>query len=204
MPLRPTIVVLAAGPGRRFHGTPHKLQQSLGGASVLGTTLSHAIESQLPVVVVTTALLAPLVTGLLAACDMVVMSDADARRGVGHSIATGVAERAASPGWLVLPGDMPMVRPATLQAVAAALAHHPVATAQYRGRRGYPVGFSAELVSELVMLSGEDGMRRLIARYPAHGEEVDDPGVLVGIDTVADLEALRSAGAAVQPDNQRG
>jgi molybdenum cofactor cytidylyltransferase len=199
MPTSPTIVVLAAGPGRRFGGTEHKLQQPLGGSSVLGATLRHAVESRLPVLVVTTERLAPLAADVLAARDLLVLADADTRRGIGHSIAAGVAERASAHGWLVLPGDMPLVKPATLRAVAAALAEHPVACAQYRGRRGYPVGFAAELYSELVMLSGDDGARRLIARYPAHGEEVDDPGVLVDVDTVADLEALRGQVAEALP-----
>jgi molybdenum cofactor cytidylyltransferase len=190
-----TIVVLAAGAGRRFHGTEHKLQQPLGHASVLATTLRHAIESRMPVLVVTTERLAALVVGIVATRDVLVLSDADTRRGIGHSIAAGVAERASAPGWVALPGDMPVVKPSTLRAVAAALAEHPVACAQYRGRRGYPVGFGAELYSELVMLTGDDGVRRLIARYPAHGEEVDDPGVLVDVDTVADLEALRGQSA---------
>jgi molybdenum cofactor cytidylyltransferase len=38
-------------------------------------------------------------------------------------------------------------------------------------------------------LSGDEGARRLVARYPAYGIELDDAGVLVDIDTVADLEA---------------
>ena len=37
-------------------------------------------------------------------------------------------------GWLVLPGDMPLVRPASLRAVADALDQQPIAFAQYRGR----------------------------------------------------------------------
>jgi molybdenum cofactor cytidylyltransferase len=57
----------------------------------------------------------------------------------------------------VLPGDMPLVQSATLLAVANALDHHPVAYAQHRGRRGHPVGFGAELYSELVTLSGDEG-----------------------------------------------
>jgi molybdenum cofactor cytidylyltransferase len=199
MPTSPTIIVLAAGPGRRFSGTEHKLQQPLGGSSVLGTTLRHAIDSRLPVLVVTTERLAPLVAGQIAAGDMLVLADADTRRGIGHSIAAGVAERTSAHGWLVLPGDMPLVKPASLRAVASALAEHPVACAQYRGRRGYPVGFAAELYSELVMLTGDDGARRLIARYPAHGEEVDDPGVLVDVDTVADLAVLREQVAESLP-----
>ena len=200
MRLRPTIVVLAAGQGRRFRGRQHKLGQDLGGTSVLGRTLAQAILTRLPVLVVTTASLAPLVADQLALRDTLVVSDADARRGMGHSIAAGVAERALSPGWLVLPGDMPLVRPATLLEVAAAIEHHPVAYAQYRGRRGHPVGFAAELYSELVALTGDEGARRLIARYPAFAAEVDDPGVLVDVDTEADLQAVRATvGATNQP-----
>jgi molybdenum cofactor cytidylyltransferase len=192
---RPTLIVLAAGQGRRFQGASHKLEQPLAGGSVLATTLRHALESRLPVVVVTTARLAPMVADQLALRDTIVVGDEDARRGMGHSIATGVAERASANGWLVLPGDMPLVRPSTIIAVAAALEHHAVAYAQHNGRRGHPVGFAAELYSELSALSGDEGARRLIARYPACAVEVDDPGVLVDVDTVADLEALRGAGA---------
>jgi molybdenum cofactor cytidylyltransferase len=199
MRLRPTIVVLAAGQGRRFRGPQHKLEQKLGGSTVLGQTLGHALMTRLPVVVVTTAALASQVADLMARRDTVVISDADAQRGMGHSIATGVAERASSAGWLVLPGDMPMVRPSSLLAVAAAIEQSPVAYAQYRGRRGHPVGFAAELYSELVALSGDEGARRVIARYPAAGIELDDPGVLVDVDTADDLQALR---ASLEPKDQ--
>ncbi len=192
MQSRPTVVVLAAGKGSRFKGSTHKLEQSLGDLSVLGSTLRNAIESHLPVVVVTTQALAASASLIVAARDVVVVPQALAVLGMGHSIAAGVAARADSPGWLLLPGDMPMVRPATMLAVAAALEHHPVAYAQYQGRRGHPVGFAAELYSELMMLSGDEGARRIVARYPAIGVDVDDPGVLLDLDTEADLAALRA------------
>ncbi len=192
MQSRPTVVVLAAGKGSRFKGPAHKLEQSLGDLSVLGSTLRNAVESHLPVVVVTTQALASGATHIVAVRDVVVVPPALAALGMGHSIAAGVAARADAPGWLLLPGDMPMVKPATLLAVAAALEHHPVAYAQYQGRRGHPVGFAAELYSELMMLSGDEGARRLIARYPAIGVDVDDPGVLIDLDTEADLAAMRA------------
>ena len=67
-------------------------------------------------------------------------------------------------------------------------------TFSYRDfRRGHPVGFSAELFSELLSLTGDEGARRLLARYPAVGIEVDDPGALMDIDTLADLHAARPA-----------
>lgn len=197
MNARPAVIVLAAGRGSRFAGPGHKLVQNLASSTVLGSTLRHAVASQLPVVVVTTAALAELACQHVASRDVVVLPSADGGSaeplGMGYSIAAGVAARAHASGWLVLPGDMPMVRPATLQAVARALANHPVAYAQHRGRRGHPVGFAAELYSELVVLSGDEGARRLLARYPASPVEVDDPGVLVDVDTEADLAQLREA-----------
>jgi len=199
MQSRPTVVVLAAGKGSRFKGSAHKLEQSLGDLSVLGRTLRNAIESHLPVVVVTTQALAARAADIIAARDVVVVPQALAELGMSHSIAAGIAARADAPGWLLLPGDMPIVRPATLLAVGAALEHHPVAYAQYQGRRGHPVGFAAELYSELMMLSGDEGARRIVARYPAIGVDVDDPGVLLDLDTEADLAAMRALQAAAEP-----
>ena len=74
-----------------------------------------------------------------------------------------------------------------------------VVYAQYRGRRGHPVAFAAELYSELIQLRGDEGARRVMARYPAHGQEVDDPGVLMDVDTAADLQAARKASGQVTP-----
>jgi molybdenum cofactor cytidylyltransferase len=198
---QPTVIVLAAGMGSRFTGAGHKLTQLLAGddgtgdaAAVLSLTLRHAIASRMPVLVVTTAELAALAQEEVAARDiLVVPSAARVRgRGMGDSIAAGVASRADAPGWLLLPADMPRVKPATLQAVAQALDEHPVAFAQHHGRRGHPVGFSAELYSELIGLTGDEGARRLVARYPAHAVEVEDAGVLIDIDTAADLDEQRA------------
>ena len=193
MRFRPTIVVPAAGRGSRFGGPVHKLMQPFEGSTVLGTTVRHAVESQLPVVLVTTAEMLPLASRLLARRDIVVLSDAEAARGMGATIAAGIAERSGAPGWLVLPGDMPLVQPGTMLAVAAALEQHPVVYAQHRGRRGHPVAFAAELYSELIQLNNDDGARRVMLRYPAHGEDTDDSGVLLDVDTSSDLETLRKA-----------
>jgi molybdenum cofactor cytidylyltransferase len=198
---RPAVIVLAAGKGSRFLGAEHKLAQHLGATTVFGCTLQHAIASHLQVIVVTTEGLADIARRSVAARDVVVLPDVgapgQAQLGMGYSIACGVAARPDADGWLILPGDMPRVQPTTLQAVARELDHHAVAYAQYKGRRGHPVGFSPELYSELAELSGDEGARRLIARYPAVGVEVDDPGVLVDVDTLADLDEVRRAGGAV-------
>ncbi|MBT9594713.1 MAG: nucleotidyltransferase family protein [Vitreoscilla sp.] len=203
MKAAPTIIVLGAGRGARYTGARHKLAESLGGASVLSHTVRHAIASGLPVLVVTTPHFVDEVTGLVARRDIVVLGEHTgvAPGGMGDSIAAGVAARPGAGGWLVLPADMPLVQPSTLVSVAGAIGTQPVAYAQYQGRRGHPVAFGAELFSELVRLSGEEGARRILARFPGQAVEVDDPGVLLDMDTEADLASLRAhfEGLSVRP-----
>lgn len=191
-----TVIVLAAGRGSRFAPGPHKLAAPFeGGRCVLAATLSQAIASHLHVVVVTTEPFAELARQSVAARDVVVMPEVGAGAadvGMGHSISAGVAIRPHAAGWLILPGDMPLVQPSTLVAVARLLDHHPVVYAQHRGKRGHPVGFGPELYSELLALRGDEGARRLVARYPAFGIEIDDPGILIDIDTEEDLAAARN------------
>ncbi|MDH4392347.1 MAG: nucleotidyltransferase family protein [Aquabacterium sp.] len=199
---QPVIVILAAGRGSRFAGLGHKLTQELGSASVLGQTIGHAIQSRLPVVVVTTQPLAAEATRWVARRDVVVLPEVgtpgSGPLGMGFSIAAGVAARSHGGGWLVLPGDMPLVRPSSLVRVAQGLAQHAVVFAQHLGRRGHPAGFAAELFSELVQLTGDEGARRLMARYPSQGIELDDPGVLVDVDTQDDLATVRATAVGAQ------
>ena len=184
----PAIVVLAAGAGSRYLGARHKLSETLGRDTVLVRTLRNAVASELPVVLVVSESLLGEARGLVPEEDIVVVDHRlHTAWGMGDSIAAGVSVRASAGGWLVLPGDMPLVQTESLRAVAAALDQQPIAFAQYRGRRGHPVGFGAELFSELVMLKGDEGARRLLARYPTVAVELDDPGVLLDIDTVEDL-----------------
>lgn len=197
----PVVVVLAAGRGARFSAARcgHKLAQSFGDMTVLGSTLSQVVASGLARVVVTTPALRELAIPWVDESDLVVLpplDDGDPTRGMGDSIAAGVMARPLASGWLLLPGDLPLIQAATLRAVAAALPEQLVVHAQYRGRRGHPVGFDPALYSELAALRGDEGARRLLARYPALAVEVPDAGVRMDLDTEADLLALRALHAA--------
>ncbi len=207
MAAQPAVIVLAAGRGSRFLGADHKLAQRLGSATVLGATLRHAVATHLPVVVVTTEAFAETARRHVAARDVIVLPEVGTpgvpALGMGYSISAGISAMPDALGWLILPGDMPMVRSDTMLEVARKLAHHAVVYAQHKGVRGHPVGFASELYSELTALRGDEGARRLVARYPAIGVEVDDPGVLLDVDTEADLESARLAQQGGAPPMQR-
>lgn len=205
-PAQTAIIVVAVG-----RDASHKLLRPLGQLTVFDRTLHAAMSSDLPVVVVTTAPLAAAAQRHVAARDVVLVPEpappaerppalegarAPAARqaalfGVGDAIAAGVSARPNASSWLVLPGDMPLVQPDSLRAVARAVAQHPVVFAQHRGRRGHPVGFAGELYSELITLTGEQGARRLLSRYPVFGLELDDPGVLADNEIDPDWRAAQ-------------
>ncbi len=172
---QPVVLVLAAGRGERFAasgGTTHKLQALLAGKPVLQHVLDAVQASGL--------------------AHHVVHAD-PSRPGMGDSIAAGVRATAGAAGWLVLPGDLPLVQPGTLRAVAQALAQHAVVVPVYRGERGHPVGFAAACGEQLMALGGEQGAAPVVKACGATLLAVDDAGVVTDVDTVGDLEKAERA-----------
>jgi molybdenum cofactor cytidylyltransferase len=113
-----------------------------------------------------------------------------AERGMGASLACGVAAAANANGWIIALADMPFIRPASISAVARALGDGARMAAPFHaGRRGHPVGFGAELRGELLALDGDEGARSVVARHAQALQRVecDDPGVLHDVDVPADL-----------------
>ncbi len=177
--MTPTVIVLAAGSGSRFKaagGTTGKLQALLNGQPVLDHVLEAVRASGLPWHVVTPA-----------------DTTHHAEQGMGTSIATGVAATSDAPGWLILPGDLPLIQASTLQAVAQALSKHPVVVPTHLNEAGHPVGFAARCSPELMALRGDTGARAVVQSHgPAHRLAVADRGCVWDVDTP---ERLRQAEA---------
>lgn len=107
-------------------------------------------------------------------------------------VAVAVIASAQSPGWLLLPADMPLLQTSTLKLMGQAVLQDPLVFPEYRHLRGHPIGFSAEFYSELIRLQRERDLQRLLAQYPARGVDVDDPGILMAEDNHHDLALLRT------------
>ena len=171
----PTVIVLASGRGERFRasgGSGSKLAALLAGKAVLSHTLAAVQASGLPWH----------------------LEDAG-HPGMGDSIAAAVRHTANASGWLILPGDLPLVQPATLRQVAAAMRDgFRAAQPKYLGERGHPVGFSVDCRDALMALEGSAGAAPVLRGLRAAGQvadiDVDDVGVVTDIDT---LDALAHA-----------
>ena len=171
-PSAPVVLVLASGRGERFlasGGQGSKLQALLAGKPVLEHTLEAVRASGLRFHV----------------------EDAG-HPGMGDSIAAAVRATSDADGWLVLPGDLPLVRPETLRAVAGAMQDDgaEIVVPVYRGQRGHPVGFTRGCGFALMALSGPMGAASIVRARRARELAVDDEGIGVDVDT---LEALAQA-----------
>ena len=177
---QPCVLVLAAGRGERFlasGGDTHKLKAMLGEQTVLQTTLAAVQASGLPWHV-----------------------EHGPHPGIGDSIAAAVKATARANGWLILPADLPLVRPQTLQALARQLMHGDSSQLQviqpfFEGQKGHPVAFSRAAGVELQRLSGDQGASSLV-RKAAQAQQLkrwdcDDIGCILDVDTVDALEQAR-------------
>lgn len=181
----PTVIVLAAGRGQRFRqsgGATHKLDAPLRGIPVLQRVLSAVTASGLPCHVVRP--------------EYGVAGDAP---GMGDSIARGVRATASASGWLILPGDLPLVTADSLIQVALGLISHPVVLPVWNGQQGHPVGFGAACFAALTTLCGDTGAAPIVRAHRQAGSllirHLNDPGIVTDIDTLDDLaraEALLS------------
>jgi molybdenum cofactor cytidylyltransferase len=135
---------------------------------------------------------------LLAKAGCEVLESADTSRGLGASLAAGVAHAHDAGGWIVALGDMPFIDPQTFALIltelrAGAIIAAPVDRATHM--RGHPVGFSAALKPELLALDGDEGARSILHRHrhQVAAVAVDDRGILMDIDTPGDLDAATSS-----------
>jgi len=205
--VRLAALVLAAGSSRRAGAVNKLLAHDRTGRCMIVRTVAAALQSQASSVIAVLGHDADPVGAALAGTlhahpnrlHLVQAHDHD--EGLAASLRCGVALAAAqqADGVLVCLGDMPLVRPETLDLLmdglkcnAAILACLPV----MNGVRGNPVLWRAPLFDALLALSGDRGGRSLLDRHAAHVQAipVTDPGVLEDFDTPERLAAYLASG----------
>lgn len=103
------------------------------------------------------------------------------------------ADSAGADAVLVHPVDHPLVDPATVDAVVAALlGGATIAVPSHEGRRGHPAGFARAAWGALRAALPDEGARAVLARHPEWIAHVPaGAGCVRGVNTPADYEDLR-------------
>ena len=187
-------ILLAAGAGSRFGGDKllHPLED---GVAIAAHAARNLIAAGLEVIAVVRWGDFPLHDMLEEEGCQVTMFQG-APRGMGASLAHGVAQARGADGWVVALADMPRIAPDTIKKVIAALEEGASIAAPVRkGERGHPVGFGARLRDELLALDGDQGARVVVERHreAVRLVECDDPGIILDIDRKTDLDKVQGS-----------
>lgn len=181
-------ILLAAGSSRRMGSD--KLSLPWRDSTVLATTLARweAVPELDELLLVRRCADQP---GRGGRVKTLVNPDAD--EGMGSSLALAAAALPADTEAVVIGlADMPEIASATISSLVKAwrrLGARGIVAPIFTGRRGHPVVFGAHHFAALRELSGDCGARAILQQNPGDLSlvPVDDPGVVLDLDTPADL-----------------
>jgi len=184
-------------------GRPKPLAR-LGGRTLLDRVLATLRRSPVASIVVVLGDRADTVRRAGGLDGTTVVENPRFAEGMSRSLKVGLAARpAASTHALIVLADQPLIAPSTIATLVAAAAsgNGRIFVPTYRGVRGNPVLFDAALAPELDRVAGDVGCRGIFPDHPHELREVpvDDPGVLVDVDTPAELDRLERAMASGRP-----
>lgn len=180
------VLLLAAGKGQRF-GADKRLALYRG-KPLLQRVIEQIRQARLPLLVCLKpddSLCEQLLTGL--GVDYCYCPEA--RYGMGHTLAQGIAR---TPGWdvtLIALADMPWIGAAAYREIAATASAGKIVAPIHSGQRGHPVAFGRKFYPLLESLEGDEGAREILQRHSRQLRlvPVDDPGVLRDVDRPGDL-----------------
>jgi len=181
-------VVLAAGLSARMPG--NKLLLPFAGMPLIRHAVGTALASRATPVVVVTGNETADISAALKGLSVPIVENSDFSKGLSASLKCGLRSLPSDcDGAVILLGDMPLVKPALIDALIAA--HEPgrICVPVRDGRRGNPVLWGKEYFHELLALEGDMGAKRLLALHQdaIYALEVSDDGPFIDIDTPDDL-----------------
>ena len=186
--LKGGILILAAGRSRRF-GADKRRARLPDGKTLLEASVRNAQGSGLPCLLC----LSPGDGANPPVADVPLHIAAGAERGMGATLASGAGAVSDWDFVIVALGDMPWIRPDTLQAVAAAARRERIVVPSYEKQRGHPVAFGADFLPALRRLHGDRGGRAIVSAHPDAVCElaVNDPGVVSDVDKPTDIHGQK-------------
>jgi molybdenum cofactor cytidylyltransferase len=186
-------IVLAAG-SAKIHDTP-KLTVPVDGQPLVRISASRLLEAGVRRVYVVTGAHAPLIGDALAGLEVTTVHNAAYASGTGSSIRAGVeAVPADAEGFVILPGDMPLVTKELVRDLMMRFEQvsEGIVVPAYQKVPGYPCVLDRRYRDVLTALGADDDMYAVLADHPHDVCDVHvlTDAVVVDIDDEEDYDAV--------------
>jgi molybdenum cofactor cytidylyltransferase len=183
-------IVLAAGYSSRANA--FKMTLPMGKMSVLEQTISK-FEGLCSRVIVVTGFQAEIIqeeiTEIISknaySFQIKFVYNENFNQGMFHSIQKGCNEVNA-PTFFITPGDCPLVKKETVQLLAEQKGNLVIPSFHYKG--GHPIKLSSEVKQKILETNLENNLRAVLNGFEKKYMNVDDPGVLMDVDTLEDYQ----------------
>ncbi len=188
-------VLLAAGESTRMDAGQVKQLLPFAGQPLVRRLAGAALASRLSELIVVVGFAADRVRRAVAGLDVRVVENPDYRDGQSTSVKVGLAAvDPAADAAMFLPVDQPFLSSELIDRLITAYGATggPIVLPAYGDRRGAPVLFDRSLFPELARISGDEGGRQLVRRYPDRVVTVllESPDPLLDIDTTEEYSRL--------------
>jgi len=193
-------IILAAGTSSRL-GQPKQLL-TYKGKTLLNWVIEVAIQSSLSQIILVLGHKADDIQKTIIYPNISILHNPQYHQGQSSSIRHGI--KALDPlidAAMFLLGDQPMIKLETINTLIAAYGKEKslIVMPTFQGKRGNPVIFDRRFFPQLKTLSGDSGGRVLFDENVDQilMVEVDDPGILMDVDSFEDYEKLQQSPVSI-------
>jgi len=187
-------IILAAGKSERMGFCKQLLK--IRGKTLIEIVLETAKKSKLDEIIVVLGYKAELIEKVLRDYTGIKkIFNPHFQEGLSSSLKSGLAALdSSSRAAIFILADQPLLKKSTIDALidAHAKKHSLLVAPVYKGIRGNPVLVDRRLFTEILKLKGDVGARHILQKFKNDVllVNVNDPGVVLDIDTVLDYKAI--------------
>jgi len=178
-----TGIILAAGEGKRASG--YKLSRYVMGKPMLQWVIEMVIKSNIRQSIIVTGKEREFAEGLATMYGMQTVHNECYSSGMSSSIIKGIERLPTdTDGFAIILGDMPYLKPKTLNNLIDSFSKSMIIVPVFKGRRGHPVIFPISYKDAMYSIKGDVGARYILESNEALIKkiETDDQGVIRDID----------------------
>ncbi|MCM2532833.1 nucleotidyltransferase family protein [Neobacillus pocheonensis] len=183
-------IILAAGYSSRANA--YKMTLPLGQMTVLEQTISK-FEGLCSRIIIVAGFQAEIIQEEIAkissknaySFQIKLVYNENFNQGMFSSIQKG-CNKVNAPTFLLTPGDCPLVKKETVQLIAEHKGNVVIPSFNYKG--GHPIKLSSEVKQKILETNPESNLRMVLNGFEKKYMNVDDPGVLMDVDTLEDYQ----------------